>query len=84
MLTKGEYSAFLHPNDYRRMHNVAADEILWGLDKDEDGFVSVDEYLGKQYEIEFNILLSSINPQKTFLNPEGNQTCNLLMTGDTF
>ena len=47
MLTKDEYSAYLHPSEYRRMHEVAADELLKGVDKDKDGYLSLEEYIGK-------------------------------------
>lgn len=50
MLTKEEYNAFLHPNEFKHMHKAAADEIVYNIDKDEDGFISLEEYLGKQLE----------------------------------
>lgn len=49
ILTKDEYSAYLHPSEYRRMHEVAAEEILKGIDKDKDGYLSLEEYIGKYY-----------------------------------
>ena len=63
MLTKEEYNAFLHPNEFKHMHKAAADEIVYNIDKDEDGFISLEEYLGKQleenwsFEWKFNIWL---------------------------
>ncbi|CAB3985126.1 calumenin-A-like [Paramuricea clavata] len=45
-LTKDEYSAYLHPSEYRRMHEVAAEEVLKGVDKDKDGYLSLEEYIG--------------------------------------
>ena len=47
MLTREEYSAYLHPGEYRRMHHVAAEEILKRIDKDDDGYVSLEEYIGQ-------------------------------------
>lgn len=46
MLTRDEYSAYLHPSEYRRMHEVAAEEVLRGVDTDRDGYLSLDEYIG--------------------------------------
>ena len=46
-ITKEEYTAFLHPEEYDHMKDVVIDETLQDIDKDSDGFVSLDEYLGK-------------------------------------
>lgn len=46
-ITKEEYTAFLHPEEYDHMKDVVVDETLQDIDKDGDGFVSLDEYLGK-------------------------------------
>ena len=46
-ITKEEYTAFLHPEEYNHMKDVVVDETLQDIDKDGDGFVSLDEYLGK-------------------------------------
>ena len=46
-ITKEEYTAFLHPEEYDHMKDVVIDETLQDIDKDGDGFVSLDEYLGK-------------------------------------
>ena len=45
-LTKEEYTAFLHPEEYDHMKDVVVDETLEDIDKDGDGFVSIEEYLG--------------------------------------
>lgn len=45
-VTKEEYTAFLHPEEYDHMKDVVIDETLEDIDKDGDGFVSIDEYLG--------------------------------------
>lgn len=49
MLTKDEYSAYLYPSEYRRMHEVAAEEILKGVDTDRDGYLSLEEYIGNLF-----------------------------------
>ena len=46
-ITKEEYTAFLHPEEYDHMKDVVVDETLQDIDKDGDGSVSLDEYLGK-------------------------------------
>lgn len=51
MLTRDEYSAYLHPSEYRRMHAVAAEEVLKGVDTDKDGYISLEEYIGKFFVI---------------------------------
>ena len=48
-VTKEEYTAFLHPEEYDHMKDVVIDETLEDIDKDGDGFVSIDEYLGMLY-----------------------------------
>ena len=45
-ITKEEYTAFLHPEEYDHMKDVVVDETLEDIDKDGDGAVSIDEYLG--------------------------------------
>ena len=45
-ITKEEYTAFLHPEEYDHMKDVVVDETLQDIDKDGDGFVSLEEYLG--------------------------------------
>lgn len=47
-LTKEEYTAFLHPEEYDHMKDVVVDETLEDIDKDKDGVVSMEEYLGKR------------------------------------
>lgn len=48
-VTKEEYTAFLHPEEYDHMKDVVVDETLEDIDKDGDGFVSIEEYLGMLY-----------------------------------
>lgn len=45
-VTKEEYTAFLHPEEYDHMKDVVVNETLEDIDKDGDGFVSMEEYLG--------------------------------------
>ena len=46
-ITKEEYTAFLHPEEYDHMKDVVVNETLQDIDKDGDGVVSLEEYLGR-------------------------------------
>lgn len=46
ILDFSEYVNFLHPEDAPHMREVVVKETLDDLDKDKDGTVSIDEYIG--------------------------------------
>ena len=46
-LSKEEFKAFLHPQGFDHTKVVYVREILDSMDKDKDGYVSLDEYLGE-------------------------------------
>ncbi|KAH8379763.1 hypothetical protein KR009_006996 [Drosophila setifemur] len=48
-LTREEFTAFLHPEDHPTMKHVVLQETISDLDKDKDGKISVDEYIGDMY-----------------------------------
>ncbi|EDW79487.1 uncharacterized protein Dwil_GK20385 [Drosophila willistoni] len=48
-LTREEFTAFLHPEDHPTMKDVVLKETIDDLDKDKDGKISVDEYIGDMY-----------------------------------
>lgn len=48
-LTKSEFSEFLHPEESPRMRDIVVTETLEDIDKNSDGKVSVDEYIGDMY-----------------------------------
>ncbi|EDO32638.1 predicted protein [Nematostella vectensis] len=48
-LSKEEYTAFLHPEEYEYMKDVVVEETLDDIDKNKDGYVSLEEYLGDLY-----------------------------------
>lgn len=48
-LTREEFTAFLHPEDHPSMKNLVLKETIEDLDKDNDGQISVDEYIGDMY-----------------------------------
>ena len=47
--TLEEFRSFLHPEEFDHMRDVVAMETLDDIDKNKDGFVDVDEYLGDMY-----------------------------------
>ncbi|KAH8415616.1 hypothetical protein KR222_006616, partial [Zaprionus bogoriensis] len=48
-LTREEFTAFLHPEEHPSMRHVVLLETTEDLDKDKDGKISVDEYIGDMY-----------------------------------
>ena len=46
-LTKEEFGAFLHPEDTDYMRDIVVQETIEDIDKDKDGKISVQEYIGK-------------------------------------
>lgn len=46
-LSKEEFVDFLHPEETDRMHHIVVAETLDDIDKDKDGKISLDEYIGK-------------------------------------
>jgi calumenin len=52
MLNKDEFLAFLHPEEVPRMHPLVVDETIGDMDKNGDGFVDLDEYIGDLWKPE--------------------------------
>lgn len=48
-LTKAEFVEFLHPEESPRMRDIVVSETMEDIDKDNDGKVSVDEYIGDMF-----------------------------------
>ncbi|ELU08024.1 hypothetical protein CAPTEDRAFT_149313 [Capitella teleta] len=48
-LTKEEFADFLHPEEAERMRDIVIDETLEDIDKDKDGKISLDEYIGDMW-----------------------------------
>lgn len=48
-LTKEEFTAFLHPVDHPTMRDVVLSETIEDIDKDKDGKISIEEYIGDMY-----------------------------------
>jgi len=51
-LTQSEFADFLHPEEAKHMQHIVIQETLNDIDKDKDGFVSLDEYIGDMYHPE--------------------------------
>lgn len=50
-MTLLEFSAFLHPENHDEMKNLVVEETLEDIDKDKDGSISLEEYIGKRIEV---------------------------------
>jgi len=48
-LTKEEFQAFLHPEDVDHMRDIVVTETLEDIDKDGDGKINMEEYIGDMY-----------------------------------
>uniref|UniRef100_A0A667YVN9 Calumenin a n=2 Tax=Myripristis murdjan TaxID=586833 RepID=A0A667YVN9_9TELE len=49
---KEEFTAFLHPEDYEHMKNIVVLETMEDIDKNGDGFIDLQEYIGDMYNHE--------------------------------
>ena len=49
-LTLEEFQIFLHPEEFEHMRNIVALETLEDIDKNQDGFVDVEEYIGDMHD----------------------------------
>ncbi|XP_078666809.1 calumenin-like isoform X3 [Branchiostoma floridae x Branchiostoma belcheri] len=48
-LTKEEFQSFLHPEDVEHMKDIVVQETLEDIDKDGDGSISLEEYIGDMW-----------------------------------
>ncbi|KAI8440580.1 hypothetical protein MSG28_001810 [Choristoneura fumiferana] len=51
-LNRTEFAGFLHPEDHPGMRDIVVLETLEDIDKDKDGKVSLEEYIGDMYKPE--------------------------------
>ncbi|XP_049888194.1 calumenin-B [Pectinophora gossypiella] len=51
-LNRTEFAGFLHPEDHSHMRDIVVLETLEDIDKDKDGKVSMEEYIGDMYKPE--------------------------------
>uniref|UniRef100_A0A4W4F5E6 EF-hand domain-containing protein n=1 Tax=Electrophorus electricus TaxID=8005 RepID=A0A4W4F5E6_ELEEL len=49
---KEEFTAFLHPEEYEHMKEIVVLETIEDIDKNGDGFIDLDEYIGDMYNHE--------------------------------
>ena len=45
-LNGDEFASFLHPENDDSMKDIVVEETMEDIDKDKDGFVSLEEYIG--------------------------------------
>uniref|UniRef100_A0A915CR78 Reticulocalbin-3 n=1 Tax=Ditylenchus dipsaci TaxID=166011 RepID=A0A915CR78_9BILA len=48
-LDRTEYGCFMHPEDCDHMRDIVVQETIEDIDKDKDGFVDLNEYIGDMY-----------------------------------
>jgi Ca2+-binding EF-hand superfamily protein len=46
-LTKEELTPFLHPEEFDHMKDIMVEETMEDIDKNKDGKISLEEYIGK-------------------------------------
>lgn len=57
-LNNEEFASFLHPENHDHMKGLVIDETLEDIDKDKDGSISLDEYIGMFLFNTYNLHLS--------------------------
>ncbi|KAM8739661.1 calumenin-A isoform 2-T2 [Acanthopagrus schlegelii] len=51
---KQEFTAFLHPEDHEHMRSIVVQETIEDIDKNGDGFIDLQEYIGDMFTSEDN------------------------------
>ncbi|KAM9327372.1 calumenin-A isoform 1-T2 [Pholidichthys leucotaenia] len=49
---KQEFTAFLHPEEHEHMKDIVVQETIEDIDKNEDGYIDLNEYIGDMYPLE--------------------------------
>lgn len=47
--SKEEFRAFLHPEEFEHMKNIVTIETMDDIDKNKDGFIDIEEYIGDMF-----------------------------------
>ena len=55
-LTKVEFQSFLHPEDHPNMVDIVVLETLEDMDKDNDGAINEQEYIGDIYKVNTDLI----------------------------
>ena len=64
-LSKAEYGCFMHPEDCTHMRDIVVKETMEDIDKDKDGSVTMDEYIGDMYRPDVSLpMLDSLGRRK--------------------
>ncbi|MBN3301955.1 CALU protein, partial [Amia calva] len=50
--TKEEFTAFLHPEEFEHMKNIVVTETVEDIDKNGDGLINLEEYIGDMFTAE--------------------------------
>jgi len=62
-LTKDEFSGFLHPEDHTHMKDIVVQETLEDLDLDNDGVISMEEYIADLYHPDDDQIANAEEPE---------------------
>ena len=54
-LTKEELTAFLHPEEYDHMKDMVIVETIEDIDRDKDGKISLEEYIGGRQKRHYQV-----------------------------
>ena len=66
-LTMYEFKHFLHPEDADHMRDIVIQETIEDIDKDGDGRLSIDEYIGDMYSTDSS---SSVDEEPDWVKRE--------------
>lgn len=50
--SREEFTAFLHPEEFEHTREIVVTETIEDIDKNGDGFIDLDEYIGDMYTVE--------------------------------
>lgn len=59
-LTNDEFAGFLHPEEAGHMRDLVVLETMEDIDKDKDGKISMQEYIGKCFDFHVNYSITTV------------------------